>query len=106
MKLWASMWYIAQWVDSHLIDAMYPGNLSNVFIQEAVMVAKGKTPQGYKRMILNSLLMGMFIGFPLIWSTMMMWLGVNLSAGIAGLMQQSGSQMASAGKGGIRGGRR
>ena len=106
VKLWASMWYIAQWVDSHLIDAMYPGNLSNVFIQEAVMVSKGKTPQGYKRMILNSLLMGMFIGFPLIWSTMMMWLGVNLSAGIAGLMQQSGSQMASAGKGGIRGGRR
>lgn len=83
IKLWASLWYIAQWVDAHLINAMYPGNLGNFIVQEVQQMAKGAVPPGYKRMVLNTLLMTMFIGFPLIWSSMMLWIGVNIGGGLA-----------------------
>ena len=46
-------------------------------------MAKGSIPPTYKRMVLNTLLMTMFIGFPLIWSSMMLWIGVNIGGGLA-----------------------
>ena len=49
------MWFIATWIDGLLIYAMNPCALSNNFVQEAMMVAKGAVSQSYKRMMLNTL---------------------------------------------------
>ena len=89
VKLWASMWFIATWIDGHLINAMYPGALSNIFVQEAMMVAKGAVPPSYKRMVLNTLLVMLFIGLPMLWSSMMAWIGLNVSHGVDGLMNKN-----------------
>ena len=92
------MWFIATWIDGHLINAMYPGALSNIFVQEAMMVAKGAVPPSYKRMVLNTLLVMLFIGLPILWSSMMAWIGLNVSHGVDGLMNKNGTALANAGK--------
>ena len=101
VKLWASMWFIATWIDGHLINAMYPGALSNIFVQEAMMVAKGAVPPSYKRMILNTLLVMLFIGLPMLWSTMLTWAGIRISDGIDRLMSQYGGNAANSGRSSI-----
>ncbi|QIL80336.1 conjugal transfer protein TraG [Diaphorobacter sp. HDW4A] len=101
VKLWASMWYIATWVDGHLINAMYPGALGNHFVQEAMMIAKGAVPPTYKRMILNTLLVFLFIGLPVIWSSMMGWIGIRLAEGTDRLLNQHGGAAANSGKNGL-----
>ena len=82
VKFWAVMWYVARWIDAHLIDSMYPGFNGSALMQEITQVASSGQPQLYKRMILNVLLMLLFIGLPLIWTTMMTWLGYNVGVGV------------------------
>lgn len=101
VKMWASMWYIATWIDGHLINAMYPGALGNMFVQEAMMVAKGAVPPSYKRMILNTLLVMLFIGLPLLWSSMMAWLGLQVAVGVSKLMGDHGTASGNSGKSSI-----
>ena len=78
VKFWAVMWYIAQWVDSHLIAAMYPGTQGWIIMQEFTQMANGSVPPSYKRVLLNILLMAMFVGLPIIWSAMMAWIGIRV----------------------------
>ena len=82
VKFWSVMWFIAQWVDARLISAMYPGLSGNMLMQEIQAMLTGGEAQGYKRMILNLVLMSMFIGLPLLWSAMMGWVGLNIGRGI------------------------
>lgn len=82
VKFWAVMWYVAQWVDARIIQAMYPGMQGNMFWAELKeMVTLGEA-QAYKRMILNLVLMAMFIGLPLLWSGMMAWIGYSMGLAI------------------------
>lgn len=90
IKLWAAMWFIAQWIDARLINAMYPGSQGNVFLQELTHIASGSIPQGYKRMVLNILLLALFIGLPMIWTALMGWIGINIGSHIHGMMKESG----------------
>lgn len=92
VKLWAAMWFIAQWIDARLINAMYPGSQGNVFLQELTHIASGSIPQGYKRMILNILLLSLFIGLPLIWTAMMGWIGLRIGNQLTDLGKQSETQ--------------
>ncbi len=62
------------------------------------MVAKGAVPPSYKRMVLNTLLVMLFIGLPILWSSMMAWIGLNVSHGVDGLMNKNGTALANAGK--------
>lgn len=78
VKFWAVLWYIARWVDAHLIDAMYPGFSGSAIMQEITQSFSSGQPQLYKRMILNVLLMFMFIGLPLMWSAVLGWIGVRI----------------------------
>ncbi|MCR6480999.1 conjugal transfer protein TraG N-terminal domain-containing protein [Variovorax sp. ZS18.2.2] len=78
VKFWAVMWMIANWVDAHLIAALYPGMQGNMFIQEITQMTNGAIPPGYKRMLLNTLLMAMFVFLPLLWSGMMAWIGIRV----------------------------
>ncbi|HRL52858.1 MAG: conjugal transfer protein TraG N-terminal domain-containing protein [Pseudoxanthomonas sp.] len=89
VKLWAAMWFIAQWIDARLINAMYPGASGNIFIQELTQIANGSVPQGYKRMILNVLLLALFVGLPIIWTAMMGWVGVNIGSGLSRMLTSS-----------------
>lgn len=82
VKFWAVMWYVARWIDAHLIDAMYPGFSGSALMQEITQMASAGQPQLYKRMILNILLMLLFIGLPAIWTTMMGWLGYRIGIGL------------------------
>lgn len=98
IKMWASMWYIATWIDGHLINAMYPGALGNIFVQEAMMIGKGAIPAGYKRMVLNTILLSLYVGLPVIWSSMMAWAGFRVAGGIDELMTRNGNSAAGSGK--------
>lgn len=109
VKLWAAMWFIAQWLDARLINAMYPGLQGNVLVQEITHMTHGHLPQGYKRVILNILLVGMFIGLPILWTAMMGWIGLRMGTGLdrviggaAKTASSSGSSSASVGRKGVR----
>lgn len=107
VKLWAAMWFIAQWIDAHMIEAMYPGLQGNVFLQEFTHIAQG-SPQGYKRMVLNILMMTMFIGLPLIWTAMMGWIGVRVGGQLTNFAKETEGGAKQAGKissSAVRGGR-
>lgn len=95
VKFWASMWYIARWLDAHLIAAMYPGLDGNAFLSEVRDVVGLQDSSSYKRMILNIVLMSMFVGFPLLWSGMMGWIGAR----IGGQLSQAMERYSASGKG-------
>lgn len=98
VKFWSVMWFIAQWLDARLIQAMYPGLNGNMLMQEIQAVLSGGEAQGYKRMILNLVLMSLFVGLPMLWSAMMTWVGLGVGRSIEGLSRGSAAA-ASAGTG-------
>jgi hypothetical protein len=77
VKMWAVMWFIAAWLDEHLWVAMYP---SAETLFHNVMHLELDT--ALKRSTLNTLLVGLYIGLPLVWSGMMGWIGMNVVTGI------------------------
>ena len=108
IKLWAAMWFIAQWVDARLINGMYPGAQGNIFLQELTHLTSGTVPQGYKRMILNILLLALFIGLPLIWTAMMGWVGVQVGGELGKMLsstERGANQSASASSSAVTKGR-
>ena len=108
IKLWAAMWFIAQWVDARLINGMYPGAQGNIFLLELTHLTSGTVPQGYKRMILNILLLALFIGLPLIWTAMMGWVGVQVGGELGKMLsstERGANQSASASSSAVTKGR-
>lgn len=77
VKSWALMWYIALWLDEHLWVAMYPGADSML-----LNILHLEFDTALKRTTLNTLLIGLYLGLPLIWSGMMGWAGINVMNGI------------------------
>ncbi|MCL1961732.1 MAG: conjugal transfer protein TraG N-terminal domain-containing protein [Desulfovibrionaceae bacterium] len=96
VKFWASMWFIAQWVDGHLVNAMYPSEQGSDFMKGLIPAAV----QGYKQMILNALLLAMFVGLPMIWTAMMTWIGLRVGVGVGEMLQSAEGQANAAGKSG------
>ena len=84
VKFWSVMWFIARWTDDHLIEAMYPGSDGNVLLE-----ALTTWDASEKRIVLNVLLMGMYIGLPLLWTGMMAWSGFRLSGGITEMVKSA-----------------
>lgn len=92
VKFWAVMWAIAVWVDAHLVSAMYPnlvnwGQIAEFLSGETVAIITN----GYKRALLNLLLIGMLVGLPTLWTGMMVWAGAKLGAQLDGLMGNANS---------------
>ncbi|MFN3494024.1 MAG: conjugal transfer protein TraG, partial [Hydrogenophaga sp.] len=80
IKFWSVLWFIVVWLDRRLIDAMYPGGtwrLTDLFSSAEL---------GYKRMLLNVLMMTLFIGLPLLWTGMMAWIGLNVNAALTNVL--------------------
>lgn len=95
VKFWAAMWYIARWLDARLIAAMYPGLDGNMFLSEVKDMVTAQESSGYKRMILNIVLISMFVGLPVLWSGMMGWIGAR----IGGQLSQAMERYSATGKG-------
>ena len=84
VKMFASMWTIAQWIDAKLVTSMYPDSLGHwIKLVERPDVA---VLDGYKAQILNTLLVGLLVGLPMLWVSMMGWLGIRLGAASVALM--------------------
>ncbi|MFE1574127.1 conjugal transfer protein TraG N-terminal domain-containing protein [Comamonas odontotermitis] len=96
VKLWASMWFIATWIDGKLIKAMYPGALGWHFVQGIFSTEN----QGDKRIILHTLLIMLFAGLPIIWSSLMTLAGINLGGAIDRMMSEQGKSAGDSGKAG------
>lgn len=84
VKMFASMWTIAQWIDAKLVMSMYPDTVGQwlKLIERPDMALL----DGYKASILNTLLVGLLIGLPMLWVSMMGWLGIRINAAAFGLM--------------------
>jgi hypothetical protein len=87
VKFWTVMWFIARWLDDHLIVAMYPGGAGSMLME--FLADSGDTENVSKRIVLNILLMFMYIGLPLLFSGMMAWIGVHIGHGINQLYQNA-----------------
>ena len=96
VKFWSVMWFIARFMDDHLIAAMYPGSNGNMLLEAITTGLDGS----YKRMILNILLMMMYVGLPLLWSGMMAWVGVNVRLGVEGILKSASETATRAGTAG------
>jgi hypothetical protein len=84
VKFWTVMWFIARWLDDHLIQAMYP-DAATMLGQALQVGASGGIDGIVKRTNLDTLLVGLYIGLPLVWSGMMMWAGWKIMYGISAL---------------------
>lgn len=98
VKFWSVLWFVARWIDAHLIDAMYPGFSGSAMMQEITQSFSSGQPQIYKRMLLNTLLMLMFIGLPVMWSAVLGWIGFRLGAD-SFMIGKSGEMAVGAGAG-------
>ena len=102
VKSWAAMWYIARWLDEHLWVAMFPDAttlLHSILIEPDASAA-------LKRTTLNTLLVGLYIGLPLIWSAMLGWIGLNIMRGldlVQGSAMRTGAAAGAAGTGVAKG---
>lgn len=97
VKFWTVMWFIARWVDDHLIEAMYPGAGGTVLLEAVTTGLDGS----YKRTVLNILLMGMYIGLPTLWTGMMAWAGFRLDRGITAMLDSAVTTAKRSGEAGV-----
>jgi len=99
IKMWSLMWFIARVMDDHLLKAMYPDAVT-VFGQFLDGWQSGLVDGVIKRVTLNTVLVSMYVGIPLVWSGMMGWVGYNIMQGVSGLQREAGIFAAGAGKSG------
>lgn len=83
VKFWAVMWYIARWIDDHLIEAMNPDGFN---LMEDIVNGMDGT---YKRVVLNILLMLMYIGLPALWTGMMGWAGFRIGSSVSKVLNDA-----------------
>lgn len=82
VKLWSVMWFVVNWVDGHLMAAMYPSFNTDYLVQ--------MLQNGNKRMLLNVLLMTMYLGMPAVWSGLMAMVGIRSAEAIGGMLNGAG----------------
>lgn len=83
VKSWSAWWYIASWLYDHMLVAMYP---TTVNLMHAVLQLN--LDDAMKRVVVNTVLIGMYVGFPLIWSSMLGWIGFHVASGVSNLGRQ------------------
>ena len=76
IKFLAVLWAIANWIDSSLIVALYPD--ANSFLSWVKLNSSDWLLDGIeKRMILDLLTTGAYLGLPVLWTALMAWAGYN-----------------------------
>lgn len=89
IKMWPMMWFIIDWLDDHLIAAMYPDaeSLLEHFLHSPFDV------DGFsKRAALNAVVILLYIGLPTIWTGMMSWAGIRAMHNISDMMRYASEQ--------------
>lgn len=97
VKMWPLMWFIARVMDDHLLKAMYPDAVT-VFGQFFDGWQSGGADGVIKRVTLNTVLVSMYLGIPLVWSGMMGWVGYNVMHRISGMKETAINTAAQAGQ--------
>lgn len=92
VKFWAAMFAIAKHIDERLVAAMYGD--STVMMRE--LITNG-LDGGSKRMVLNVVTLGLFIGLPLVWAGMMGWIGIRVGSGLDRIVSGAFNEGAGAG---------
>ena len=83
VKIFASLWMVAQWMDTKLVDTMYPkGAFGFGAYTNAAQIANG-----YKETVLSTLLVMLFIGLPLMWTSMLGWISIGITHAIGGMLK-------------------
>jgi hypothetical protein len=82
VKFWTVLWFTANWIDGHLMSSMFEGQSLMSYGQSLL-----DGTRTYKWAILNILLFGMYVGFPVIWSGMMSWIGVHVGGVLSNFMK-------------------
>ena len=72
VKFWTVLWYLAQWIDQNMFTAMYPD--TNLLFE--VLTNSGEHTT--KRVMLNVITSCLYIGLPLLWSSMLGWTGIAI----------------------------
>jgi hypothetical protein len=85
VKFWTVLWYVASYIDADLWKAMYPGANGVQVINEVTHVSSLGT-LSVQRILVNIILFGMFVGFPIIFSGMMSWIGIQVGGALSGYL--------------------
>jgi hypothetical protein len=83
VKFWSVLWFIANWMDNNLLNSLNATSGISSFVNN---VYHGSL---YKQPILDILLFGMYVGFPLIWSAMMAWIGIRVGSVLTNIMKDN-----------------
>jgi hypothetical protein len=105
IKMWPLMWFIARVMDDHLLKAMYP-DAATIFGQFFDGWQSGGADGVIKRVTLNTVLVSMYLGIPLVWSGMMGWVGYHIMRGVGEMKQQAAHMAMDAGRQGAGSGKR
>ncbi|MCB1918262.1 MAG: conjugal transfer protein TraG N-terminal domain-containing protein, partial [Rhodocyclaceae bacterium] len=97
VKGWTAMWFIANWLYDHMLVAMYPSTLG---LLHALL--KLNLDESMKRIVLNTTLIAMYLGFPLIWTSMLAWVGYQVAGAMGSAAKGSIATGAAAGAAGAR----
>ncbi|WP_230971778.1 conjugal transfer protein TraG N-terminal domain-containing protein [Nitrogeniibacter aestuarii] len=92
VKSWTAWWFIANWLYDHMLVAMYPTALN---LMSAILQLQ--LDDAMKRVVVNTVLIAMYIGFPLIWSSMLGIVGLQVANGISAVAGRSLASGATAG---------
>ena len=97
VKFWMTMWFIARWLDDALIKAMYPDAATMLH-----QIAQDGVDGAIKRITLNTLLVGLYVGLPLVWTGVMTWAGIKIMYGITNMQESAIAAGMSAGQNGVK----
>jgi len=93
VKFWSALWAVAWWIDQNLIASMYPSAAGAAGSMWDLINGSGA---GTKRMVLDMITQGLYIGLPVVWTIFMTWMGVRATKGTDDLMQEAGKTHAEA----------
>ena len=102
VKFWASLWAIAHWIDTNLIVTLYPdANSFMSWVRDNGVDWKIDAIE--KRMILDLLTTGAYIGLPVLWTLLLAWAGYKGLTELSAAKASFAGGIKSAGKGVSRG---
>ena len=95
VKIFAALWMVAHWMDTKLVDAMYPKGEFGLAAQG--IGAQATFANGFKETVLSTLLIMLFMGLPMLWISMLSWVSIRISNALAHMLNEgSGAARASA----------
>lgn len=80
VKFWSVIWFVVQFLEDNLITSVFPGSQS-LLTALASLFTFNNTQKGA---ILGLTIMGMYLGFPALWSGLMTMIGIRAGAAVSG----------------------